>query len=66
MITVVKHGHAQYQLTCKFCECIFTFEDEDIRNNGCQRDWSEWVVCPECNRQNEIYDRNKIKHHPYD
>ena len=61
MITIIKHGHAQYNLTCKFCECVFTFEDEDIENNGSLRDWSEWIVCPECNRQNEIYSREKIK-----
>lgn len=65
MIKVIKHGHAQYELTCKFCECVFTFEDEDIENSGCQWDWAEWVVCPECNRQNEIYSRSKIEHHPY-
>lgn len=66
MIKVIKHGHPQYKLTCKFCECVFTFDGEDIRNNGCQWDWAEWIVCPECNRQNEIYSRSKIEHHPYD
>ena len=66
MIKVIKHGHAQYQATCKYCECIFTFEDCDIKNNSCQWDWSEWIVCPECGRGNKIYNKNKIKHHPYD
>ena len=32
MIKVIKHGHPQYKLTCKFCGCVFTFEDEDIKN----------------------------------
>ena len=66
MIKVIKHGHPQYKITCKFCECVFTFDGKDIRNNGCQWDWAEWVVCPECNRPNEIYSRSKIEHHPYD
>ena len=44
MIKVIKHGHAQYKMTCKYCECIFTFEDSDIENNGSQRDWEEWVT----------------------
>ena len=33
MIKVIKHGHAPYQMTCKNCECVFTFEDSDIKNN---------------------------------
>lgn len=66
MIKIIKHGHAQYKLTCKYCECVFTFEDSDIKNNGCQWDLFEWITCPECNRDNEIYDKNHIKHHPYD
>ena len=54
MIKVIKHGHAQYKMTCKYCECVFTFEDSDIENNGSQRDWEEWVTCPECHRHNEF------------
>ena len=30
MIKVIKHGHAQYKMICKYCECVFTFEDSDI------------------------------------
>ena len=30
MIKVIKHGHAQYKMTCKYSECVFTFEDSDI------------------------------------
>ena len=33
MIKVIKHGHAQYKMICKYCECVFTFEDSDIENN---------------------------------
>ena len=66
MIKIIKHGHPQYKLTCRYCECVFTFEEVDIQNNSCQWDWSEWVICPECNRQNEIYDKNQIKNHSYD
>lgn len=44
MIKVIKHGHAQYKMTCRYCECVFTFEDSDIENNGSQRDWEEWVT----------------------
>lgn len=66
MIKVIKHGHAQYKLTCEFCECIFTFEDSDIKNNGCQRDWSEFIACPECGRNNEIHSRKQIENHSHD
>ena len=61
MIKVIKHGHEQYRATCKYCECVFSFEDEDIRNNGSQRDWEEWITCPECNRKNEIPNRSAFK-----
>ena len=54
MIKVVKHGHAPYIMTCKNCECVFTFEDSDIQNNGCQWDWEEYIYCPECKQQNTI------------
>ena len=50
MIKVIKHGHEQYRATCKYCECIFSFEDEDIQNSGCQWDWYEWITCPECHK----------------
>ena len=36
------------------------------RNNGIKAARGEWVICPECNRQNEIYDKNQIKNHSYD
>lgn len=65
MIKVIRHGHEQYRMTCKYCECLFSFEDSDIQNNGSQRDWSEWIVCPECHRHNEITKRSKYEHHPY-
>lgn len=62
MIKVIKHGHAQYKITCHYCECIFSFEDEDIRNNGCQRDWVEWITCPECGKDNDIKNRSSIQY----
>lgn len=63
MIKVIKSGHAQYKMTCKYCECIFSFEDNDIENTGCQWDWSEWIVCPECHRENEIVTRSAYKYY---
>lgn len=65
MIKIIKHGHAQYKATCKYCECIFSFEDEDIQNSGCQWDWYEWVTCPECHRTNELSSRNAFKFHQF-
>lgn len=57
MIKVVKHGHAPYQMICNHCECVFTFEDEDIKNNGCQRDYEEYIYCPECKVRLIIHNR---------
>ena len=53
MIKVIKHGHAQYVMTCEKCECVFTYEDEDIESNNCQFDYCQWITCPECKFRNE-------------
>ena len=66
MIKVIKHGHAQYRMTCKYCECVFTFEDSDIENNGCQWDWSQWITCPECHRDNDIENKSVFKNHQFE
>ena len=66
MIKVIRHGHTQYKMTCRYCECVFTFEDSDIENNGCQRDWAEWVTCPECYRHNELTARSAFKYHQFE
>lgn len=63
MIKIIKHGHAKYKMTCKYCECVFTFEDSDINSNHCQWDWSEWIDCPECHRSNSIENRTAFKNH---
>lgn len=65
MIKVIKHGHEQYRMACKYCECLFSFEDSDIRNNGSQIDWEEYITCPECKRRNEITSHSKYEYHPY-
>jgi hypothetical protein len=57
MIKVVKHGHAPYQMTCKYCECVFIFADSDIQNNHCQWDYEVFIYCPECKYQNIIHSR---------
>ena len=66
MIKIIKHGHEQYRMICKYCECLFSFEDEDIQNNGSQRDWEEWIVCPECKRHNTIDGRSAFKFHQFE
>jgi len=64
MIKIIKHGHEQYRMTCKYCECLFSFEDEDIKSNGSQRDYEEWINCPECGRNNNISIRSRFEFHP--
>ena len=66
MIKIIKHGHAQYKMKCEYCECIFTFEDSDIHVSGDQRDWCEWIDCPECHRSLTIISREKYKNHSFD
>ena len=65
MIKIIKHGHAQYKATCEYCECVFSCEDEDIQNSGCQWDWYEWITCPEKKKKNEISSRSAFKFHQF-
>ena len=59
MIKIIKHGHKPfYNMTCKYCECVFMFEESDICKSGFEWNWSEWVNCPDCGYE------NYIKHHP--
>lgn len=66
MIKIIKHGHAQYKMTCEYCECIFTFEDSDIKNNECLWDPVEWVTCPECHRHNKLTTRSAFKNYQFE
>lgn len=61
MIKVLRHGHAPYAIKCDNCECIFSFESDDIQFNGNQRDWAEWVTCPECMKDVIIDSRSKYR-----
>ena len=47
MITIIHHGHAQYNTTCPICDCIFAFEDPDIITVKATKE--EYIYCPECN-----------------
>lgn len=57
MIKIIKHGHVQYRMTCEFCDCLFSFEDSDIKFSGNQRDWIEYIECPECGHEIDIVNR---------
>lgn len=59
MIKVIKHGHhhAPYQMTCKNCECVFTFEDYDIKGSVDRLGYEGCIYCPECGYSNAIRSR---------
>ena len=48
MIEIIKHGRPRDKVTCNCCSCIFSFDERDIQNNGCQYDWIEYIKCPDC------------------
>lgn len=58
MITVLKHGKPRYQMTCDTCECVFTFEEEDIQNKEFSPEFFPWIKCPECQTKLYIQDYN--------
>lgn len=56
MKQILKHGNKLRKVTCPYCECEITFDDEDIIEPS---DWwtesfEEWLSCPECKRNFEL------------
>ncbi len=52
MITIIKKGKETYKLTCPICECEFSYQDEDLRNdslsNNINSEVKRVVKCPCC------------------
>jgi len=59
MIEIVKHGK-RYQMTCKYCGCIFRYSLKDENWTGYSFD-SHYVYCPDCGKNNEIVDPLEVK-----
>lgn len=54
MIKVIKHGKMR-QCTCYKCQCVFTFEKEDVKYVITGINESCYVVeCPDCGERNEV------------
>ena len=39
-----------YRKTCQYCDCEFEFTGAEIIVNHEQRDYDEYVICPNCGR----------------
>lgn len=55
MINIIEEGRFEYEIRCKECKCLFSFEAEDVEwekkydNHGSYAaDWYN-VRCPYCN-----------------
>ena len=44
--------------TCPYCECVFSYEKEDIQY-GDQRDPYKEVICPCCTQAIDLYKQNQ-------
>lgn len=54
MIKVIKHGKIR-KCECHKCECVFTFEKDDIKNSNLGRnEYYDYVKCPDCGEDIEI------------
>ena len=48
------------QSTCPICECIFTYNDFDIKNKSSQYDPIYYINCPDCGYQLTGYCRDEL------
>lgn len=54
MIEVIKHGKLR-KCTCCKCECVFTFEKEDLEIVFPEKmEFAKAVECPECKERNIV------------
>lgn len=68
MKQIITNGHKFMQTTCKFCGCVFKFEEEDIEkeedaldNYGCAWATDFTLTCPFCNKKIIVRDTCDIK-----
>lgn len=57
MIKIIRHGRPKYRATCKYCDCLFSFEGSDIEIMSDPPDWVEYIDCPECGGRINIVNR---------
>lgn len=56
MIEIIKKGTKE-KCTCKICGCLFTYEEEDIKERPDElspRFLCKCVICPQCNTKINI------------
>lgn len=48
MIKIIEHGNKR-RIICNECNCIFTYEKEDVvcKNSG-PNELESYVICPDC------------------
>lgn len=59
MFKIITPGHRVYRKTCYYCQCIFTFEEEDVKkeeicDRGVSYGFEEWIKCPYCERRLDV------------
>ena len=59
MTKVLRHGCAQYSIDCTCCNCLFLFEDEDVKRGLSD---SKWVFCPECGHAIDIHNLSALRY----
>ncbi len=57
-IKIIKEGKKEFEYTCPYCGCVFTYELEDIEPG-------DIVECPFCHEQLHINKLKGITNYPY-
>lgn len=55
---IEKHGNTYKSTTCELCDCEFSYTQKDIEMEIEMEkiSYDKYVVCPECGREQWIYD----------
>ena len=54
MIIVIRHGNRK-RIVCPTCDCIFTYQREDIAHKQTGiNDFKDFVGCPDCGEECKV------------
>ena len=56
MIQIIRPGKQRYEATCKICNCLFSFDENDLKVIGPKYDSTVRLYCPSCHVEMDAWD----------